>query len=86
MQNVKEEEENPEDYHASVRCDILFHSKLYKITENEFIELKSPTIACSTLENFNNMVSFSENKDFFLSFSLFCGALDLIPKKREFFF
>lgn len=35
---VKEEEKNPEDYHASVRCDILFHSTLYRITGNEILQ------------------------------------------------
>ena len=35
---VREEEQNPQDYHASVRCDILFHSKFYEIIANETLE------------------------------------------------
>ena len=33
-------------------------------TENPFIKLKSTGVACSTLENFINMASFLENKDY----------------------
>jgi len=33
-------------------------------SKNPFIKLKSPEVACSTLENFINMVSFLENKDY----------------------
>ncbi len=33
-------------------------------SENPFIKLKSPGVACSTFENFINMASFLENKDY----------------------
>lgn len=33
-------------------------------SDNPYIKLKSPGVACSTLENFINMVSFLENKDY----------------------
>lgn len=32
-------------------------------SDNPFVKLKSPGVACSTLENFINMASFLENKD-----------------------
>ena len=51
---VKEEEQNPEDYHASVRCDILFHSKLYKITGNEILQ-KFQALLKPHMENRQNL-------------------------------
>jgi len=37
--------------------------EILKSDDPSFIELKSPEIACSTLDNFINMKSFLENKD-----------------------
>ena len=51
---VREEEENPEDYHASVRCDILFHSKLYQITGNEILQ-KFQALLKPHMENRQNL-------------------------------
>ena len=51
---VSEEEENPKDYHASVRCDILFHSKLYEITGNEILQ-KFQALLKPHMENRQNL-------------------------------
>lgn len=51
---VKEEESNPEDYHASVRCDILFHTKLYEITGNDILQ-KFQALLKPHMENRQNL-------------------------------
>ncbi len=52
---VSEEELNPEDYHVSIRCDILFHSKLYEITGNEILQ-KFQALLKPHMENRQNLV------------------------------
>ena len=51
---VHEEEQNPRDYHASIRCDILFHSKLYSITENAILQ-KFQALLKPHMENRQNL-------------------------------
>ena len=51
---VSEEEANPEDYHASIRCDILFHSKLYEITGNDILQ-KFQALLKPHMENRQNL-------------------------------
>ena len=53
----------------AIFCIVLFGfifpaEEILKSEKSSFLKLKSPTVACSTLENFNNMVRFSENKDY----------------------
>ena len=38
--------------------------KILKSDDPVFITLKTPRVACSTLENYKNMLGFSEKKDY----------------------
>ena len=49
---------------CTVLFGFIFPAEEKLKTENPYIKLKYPGVACSTLDNFNNMVSFSENKDY----------------------
>jgi len=51
---VIEEEQNPKDYHASIRSDILFHSKLYEITGNSILQ-KFQALLKPHMENRQNL-------------------------------